>query len=129
MHDLPNHRQSPYTMMQMSDNAARCYTPLPYSVLAGEEYVPSVGGIKHGTSHLDRKLDRYRTSQGVLTLEEYNRRARAFTPESCSPEYRFLCETWLKYNHDSPLAQELYRLDQRESRTMHDRGTGVGSPD
>ena len=124
-HDLSNHRQSPYTMMQLSDNPVRCYTPLPYSVLSGDEYVPSVGGIRHGTSHLARKVDRYRTSQGVLSLEEYNRRARSFTPELCSPRYRFLCETWLKYNHELPLARDLYRLEQRESRTMHDHGTGA----
>ncbi len=125
-HDLPNNRQSPYQMMQLSDKPSRCYTPLPYSVLAGDEYVPSAGGIRPGTSHLDPKVDRYRTSQGLLTLAEYNRRARDFTPESCTDKYRFLCETWVKYNHRTQLAQDLYRLEQRHSRTLHDRGTGLG---
>lgn len=120
--DLPGHRQSPYQMMQYSDGASRVYTPLPYSVLAGEEYVPHVGPIQAGTSHLDPKVDRYRTTAGVLTLDEYNRRARAFTPETCQDKYRFLCETWVKYNYRTPLADELYRLEQRESRGLKGKG-------
>ena len=51
--DLPGHRQSPYQMMQYSDGASRVYTPLPYSVLAGEEYVPRRAVPSAGTSHLD----------------------------------------------------------------------------
>jgi hypothetical protein len=122
--DLPNHRQSPYVMMQHSDRPARTYTPLPYSVLSGEEYVPSCGPIQPGSSHLDPKVDRYRTSAGTLTLDEYNRRAREFTPALCTDKYRFLCETWVKYNHHTALANELYELEQRESRTLRGRGTG-----
>jgi hypothetical protein len=122
--DLPGHRQSPYQMMQYSDGASRVYTPLPYSVLAGEDYVPGVGPIQKGASHLDPKVDRYRTTAGVLTLDEYNRRAREFTPEACQDKYRFLCETWVKYNYRTPLAGELYRLEQRSSRTQKDRGAG-----
>jgi hypothetical protein len=60
----------------------------------------------------------------VLTLDEYNRRAREFTPRLCQDKYRFLCETWVKYNYTSPLADELYRLEQRESRSMKDKGAG-----
>jgi hypothetical protein len=111
-------------MMQHSDRPVRAYTPLPYSVLAGDEYVPSCGEVQPGTSNLDPKIDRYRTTQGVLTIDEYNRRARAFTPELSSDKYRFLCETWVKYNHLTPLAQELYQLEQRHSRTLRGRGTG-----
>jgi len=91
-------------------------------VLAGEEYVPGVGPIQSGTSHLDPKEDRYRTTAGVLTLAEYNRRAREFMPQACQDKYRFLCETWVKYNYGTPLADELYRLEQRDSRTMKDKG-------
>jgi hypothetical protein len=120
--DLPGHRQSPYQMMQYSDGASRVYTPLPYSVLAGEEYVPGVGPIQSGASHLDPKEDRYRTTAGVLTLAEYNRRAREFVPRACRDKYRFLCETWVKYNYDTPLADELYRLEQCDSRNMKDKG-------
>jgi len=57
-------------MMQHSDQPTRTYTPLPYSVLCGEEYVPSCGPVQPGTSHLDLKVDRYRTSAGVLSLAD-----------------------------------------------------------
>jgi hypothetical protein len=119
---LPNHRQSPYTMMQHSDRPTRTFTPLPYSVLAGDEYVPTSGPIQPGTSHLASKIDRYRTSAGVLTLEEYNRRARAHRPKLCSDKYRFLCETWVKYNHTTAMADELYELEQSQSRTLGGKG-------
>jgi hypothetical protein len=122
---LPNHRQSPYTMMQHSDRPTRTYTSLPYSVLAGDDYVSTCGPIQAGTSHLPPKTDRYRTSVGVLTLEEYNRRARAFTPQQCSDKYRFLCETWIKYNHNTSVANELYELEQRQSRTLRGKGAKV----
>jgi len=125
---LPNHCQSPYTMMQHSDRPTRTYTPLPYSILAGEEYVPTCGPIQAGASHLEPKVDRYRTTAGVLTLEEYNRRAREFTPQLCSEQYRFLCETWTKYNHHTPLANELYELEQRQSRTLRGKGARVVRP-
>jgi hypothetical protein len=93
-------------------------------VLAGDEYVASCGEPQSGTSHLVPKVDRYRTTQGVLTIEEYNRRARAFTPELCQDKYRFLCETWVKYHHRTPLAQDLYRLEQLKSRTLQGKGAG-----
>lgn len=120
--DLPNNRQSPFTMMQHKDQATRVYTPLPLSVLAGEEYVASCGGLQPGTTCLPPKVDRYRTTAGVLTLADYNRRVREFTPEACTDKYRFLCETWVKYNYRSPLADELYRLEQSQSRNLQDRG-------
>jgi len=122
--DLPGHRRSPYTMMQYSDAPSNVYTPLPYSVLQGDDYVPRCGPPQPGTSHLDPKVDRYRTTAGVLTLDEYNRRAREFTPAICRDKYRHLCETWVKYNYRTPLADELYRLEQRESRTLKDKGAG-----
>ena len=126
--DLPSERRSPYTMMQYSDAPVNVYTPLPYSVLGGDDYVPSCGPLQQGSSHLDPKVDRYRTTAGVLTLEEYNRRAREFTPAVCRDRYRHLCETWVKYNHRTPLADELYRLEQRHSRNLHDRGAGRCQP-
>jgi hypothetical protein len=126
--DLPGSRRSPYSMMQYSDAPAKVFTPLPYSVLAGDDYVPRCGPPQLGTSHLDPKVDRYRTTAGVLTLAEYNRRAREFTPTLCQDQYRHLCETWVKYNYRTPQADELYRLEQRHSRTVKDKGAGRRSP-
>lgn len=120
--DLPSNGRSPYSMMQYSDRPANVYTPLPYSVLAGEDYAPGVGPPQPGVTHLEPKVDRYRTTAGVLTLEEYNRRAREFTPVLCEDRYRYLCETWVKYNYRTPRADELYRLEQRYSRNLGGRG-------
>ncbi|MDB5577021.1 MAG: hypothetical protein JWR80_2197 [Bradyrhizobium sp.] len=117
---LPSQQMSPFTMMQYSNRPTRLFTPLPYAVLAGEDYVGTCGPIQHGSSHLDPKADRYRTSRGVLGLEEYNRLAREHVPAQCADRYRFLCETWVKYNFGSPLADELYELERRGSRTLTD---------
>ncbi|WP_411341207.1 hypothetical protein V6U71_04990 [Sphingopyxis sp. J-6] len=123
---LPSQQISPFAMMQHSDAATRMFTPLPLSILNGEDYVPSAGPPQPGTSNLDPKVDRYQTSRGRLTLAEYNRLAREHTPEICSDRYRFLCETWVKYNAGTPLAEELYKVEQRQSRTRQDRGTRSG---
>jgi hypothetical protein len=115
---LPSQQMSPFTMMQHSNGPKRVFTPLPYAVLAGEDYVGSSGPIQYGGSHLDPKVDRYRTSRGVLGLEEYNRLAREHVPAQCEDRYRFLCETWVKYNYGTPLADELYEIERRGSRTL-----------
>lgn len=123
---LPNQQISPFAMMQHSDRATRLFTSIPYAILAGEDYAPTVGPILRGSSNLDPKVDRYQTSKGVLTLADYNREARGAAPESCDDRYRFLCETWVKYNGETPLADELYRVEQRRSRTLKDSGIGRG---
>ena len=119
---LPSQQTSPFGMMRHNDGARRGLTPLPLSVLAGEDYVPTIGPIQKGSSKLDPKVDRYRTSRGQLTLAKYNELAQQHVPEACGDRYRFLCETWVKYNAHTPLANELYKLEQRTSRTM----TGCG---
>ena len=119
---LPGQRTTPFGMMQHSNQPTRMFTPLPYSVLAGEDYVPSCGPIKPGTTMIDAKIDRYTTTRGTLTLAEYNRLAREHIPEICADRYRFLCETWVKHNAHTPLADELYMLEQQHSRTLKGKG-------
>jgi hypothetical protein len=114
-----------YSMMMHADTPTRMYSHIPYAVLDGGDFTRTVGPLRGGSSHLAAKQDRYTTSQGVLTLAEYNRRAREFTPQVCGPRFRHLCETWLKYNHRTALADELYRLEQRHSRKLAGRGAGV----
>lgn len=121
---LPNQQRSPFTMSYLLDKNVCMMTPIPYSILAGEDYVGSCGPIQPGTSSLDPKVDRYCTTQGTLNLAEYNERAREFVPAEHDPDYRFLCETWVKYNNGTPAADELYKLAQRKSRTLQGRGTG-----
>ena len=121
---LPSHRLSSYSMMQHGNGPTRMYTPIPYAILDGEDYVPTCGPVYPGATTLPAKADRYRTSEGVLTLEAYNARVRAFTPPS--HRFRHLDETWLKYNHTSPLADEMYRLEQEKARKLQGRGASLG---
>lgn len=120
---LPSQQQSPFTMMKWSNRPTKVLTPLPYSILAGEDYIPRVGDPQPGASHLPTKNDRYRTTRGVLDLESYNAAARAFVPASCREPWTWLCETWVKYNAGSAQADALYALDQNQSRTLHGKGS------
>lgn len=115
---LPSQAISPFSMMQYSDRNTRTFTPLPLSVLSGEDYVATSGPIQPGGSTLDAKIDRYRTSRGVLGIDEYNQMASEHRPPLFDDRYRFLCETWVKYNADTPLAKELYCEEQRLSRSL-----------
>ncbi len=69
------------------------------------------------------------TTRGVLTLAEYNRLAQETRAAVCCDKYRFLCETWVKYHHDTPLADELYRLTQSDSRLLKGAGAGLRRAD
>ena len=121
----PSQQLNEYSMMMHADTPTRMYSHIPYSVLDDGDFTRTSGPLRPGVSHLPPKQDRYTTTQGVLTLAEYNRRARAFTPAVCSDRYRHLCETWLKYNCGSALAHELYRLEQQHSRKLAGRGAGL----
>ncbi|MEQ8664009.1 MAG: hypothetical protein RLW62_24590, partial [Gammaproteobacteria bacterium] len=118
----PSQRLNEYSMMMHSDQPARMYSHVPYSVLEGGRFTRSVGPLRAGSSCLAPKQDRYTTSQGVLTLAEYNRRAREFRPLAATDDYRHLCETWLKYHADDPRAQTLYEHEQQHSRRLAGRG-------
>lgn len=123
---LPGAQCHEYTMMQHANTARRVYTPLSYSLLNGDEYVGSVGdGIKPGVTFLPPKVDRYRTTQGVMTLAEFNQRAANFTPQLCTDKFRFLDDTWVKYHYKTPLANELYCLEQQYSRKLAGKGAGL----
>lgn len=119
---LPSQARSPFTMVKLADRPAGMMTPLPYSVLAGDDYAPTAGAVQAGSSLLPPKEDRYRTTRGIVSLKEYNRMAREFVPAVCAEPYRHLCETWVKYNSATPEADELYRLAQRGSRNLEGRG-------
>lgn len=125
----PSQRMHDYTMMQHSDQPAKALSYFPYSLLSSGDYTASVGPMRPGNSFLPRKNDRYRTSQGVLTLAEYNRRSREFVPTLCREPYRFLCSDWVKYHYDTPLADELFKIEQRDSRLLKDKGAGLRRPD
>jgi hypothetical protein len=125
----PCQRTNEYQLCQHADLPARMYSLIPYSILKDGDYTLSVGDLAPGVTHLLAKQDRYRTTQGVLTLAQYNELARNFTPEVCGESHRWLCESWLKYHHDTPAAAALYHAEQRHSRHLQGRGAGLRRAD
>lgn len=129
---LNSHQWNEYQMMRHSGLPKRSYSPIPYAVLqAGEDdYVPSVGNELHeGKTYLDEKVDRYWTTQGVMTAAELNAATKAFTPELASEELRYLDDAWVKYNYDTDLANRLYQVDQQTSRRLAGKGAGLHRDD
>lgn len=124
-----NHQENEYLMMRHSNLPQRIYSPIPYHILDDGDYAPGVGPLQAGITYLDDKVDRYRTTRGVIGIEEYNRRAREDLPATADPKFRFLCERWVKHHHDTPLADELYKLHQASSRTLQGRGAGLRRAD
>jgi hypothetical protein len=126
---LPSQRVNDYTMMQHNNAPLRMYTPIPYSILAGDDYTHSSGRVYPGSTCLPRKEDRYRTSRGVVPLAEYNRLVREFTPKACEKRNRFLDETWLKYNAHTDEARALYENEQAHSRKLKAKGARLSRAD
>lgn len=122
--DLPSQRQSGYVMMQHSNQPTRYFTHIPFTVLDGAGQQPPADLAPGVTSHGD-KADLYQTTAGKLTLDEYNRRARENRPEQVQPRFNRLNDSWIKWNAADPLADELYRLEQRTSRNLKDCGVGL----
>lgn len=124
---LPAQQRSPFVMTYLADRNAAMLSPIPYSILRDHDHTETCGPIQQGACRLDAKVDRYRTTRGILNLAEYNEACRQFVPEEHQEDYRYLCETWVKYHGETELAQDLYKLAQRHSRTLVGRGTKGGS--
>ena len=128
--DCPSHQCHGYTMMRHSNNPTRSYSPLSTSLLTEAAYLPTVGDHIHpGSTCLPAKVDRYRTTQGVMGLAELNQRTRDFVPRLATEKFRYLDDTWAKYHYDTPLAHELYCLDQQYSRKLAGKGAGLTRED
>lgn len=122
---MPSQQLNEYAMAMHSNAPMRMYSPIPYSILSGEDYTKTSGPVAPGGSHLPEKKDAYNTTRGVITLDEFNRLSREFAPAHMDERYRHLCETWVKYNAGAPLADELYGLDQETSRRLKGKGSGL----
>ena len=72
-------------------------------------------------------MERCHASRGVLTLEEFNAQVREFKP--AAHKYRFLDETWVKYNSETALADDMYKVEQTRSRNLAGRGAGLKRSD
>ena len=125
----PGQRTHDYALMQHSNLPANTYSLIPYSILDDGDHTLSCGDLRPGVTHLEPKVDRYRTTRGVLSIEEYNAAVKAFTPRLNQPRFRYRCESWLKYHYDTPLAGEMYRIEQEGSRSLEGRGAGLRRTD
>lgn len=127
---LPCHQRQEYSMMRHSDLAKQSYSPIPLNVLADEKFALSVGDeLGKGVTYLPDKVDRYRTSKGVFTNDEFNQKVRDFTPQLCTEKFRYLDDFWVKHHYCTPLAHELYRIEQQYSRKIAGRGAGLSRKD
>jgi hypothetical protein len=125
----PSQRAMEYTMAQHSNQPTRMFTSIPYSVLIGDPYTCSSGPLYPGITNLPEKKDAYRTTRGILNLAEYNKLSRESVPPLLADKYRFLCDTWVKYNAGTPLADELYILEQCKSRNLKGKGSKLRRAD
>jgi hypothetical protein len=125
----PSQQVMEYTMAQHSNKPTRMYTNIPYSVLSGEAYTPTSGPVYPGITNLPAKKDTYNTTRGTLTLGEYNRLSRELVPPALSDKYRFLCDTWVKFNAGTPLADEMYHAEQARSRRLKGKGSKLKRAD
>ena len=115
--------------MMHSNAPTRVYSLLPYHVLDGAEYSPTVGDLAPGITYLPEKEDRYNTTQGVLGIDELNARAQEASVTQAEWPYRFLCEQWVKHHADSELAQAMYEKEQATSRLLKGKGAGLSRDD
>jgi hypothetical protein len=120
---LPSQQLHEYTMMQHSNRPVRYMSHIPYAVLT-EGGGEGLGPIAAGVSSLGPKRDSYTTTAGVLTLAEYNQRARSFKPAQMSDTYRYLCDSSTRSKARSATVDALYKLEQQNSRVL--RGCGAG---
>jgi hypothetical protein len=122
---LPSQSTHEYVMSMHSDAPRRMISPIPYAILAGHDYTRSSGPCYPGSTVLEKKSGKWRTSRGLLTEEEYNRAARSFVPAMCTAELGFLDDNWLKYHFEEADSDEIYQLSQRDSRHLKGKGAGL----
>lgn len=125
----PSQLTNEYSLMQHANKNSRLYSLIPYSILSGQPYTASSGGLYPGVTYLPEKKDVFMTSRGRMTNAEYNAISREFVPTACQQKYTHLCDTWVKYNYDTPLADEVYKHEQRNSRRLKDKGAGLTRDD
>jgi hypothetical protein len=126
---LPHQKSNEYTMARYSGMNQNMLTGIPYSVLTDDDYAPTAGDQFSGSSSLPEKTGLWTTSAGRIDIDDYNRRAQGFVPAVLDGTHRYLDEEWVKWNHGTSQADELYRLTQRGSRNLEGRGSGLRRAD
>lgn len=122
--DLPSQHLGGHAMMQHNNQASRYFSHIPFNVTTGAGQ-PLTNEIAPGVTSHTSKQDIYTTTRGKLTLAEYNAKAQAFRPAQLDAKYNVLSDTWIKWNAQDPLADELYKLEQASSRNLKDCGVGL----
>jgi hypothetical protein len=115
-------------MMQHNNAAKRYLSHVPATVVT-DDAGASRAKIGPGSSHLGAKIDRYVTTQGALTLSEYNRQAAGFRPQQMDDRFRFLCDTAVKYRQGDAVVEDLYALEQQMSARLAGQGPGLSQDD
>lgn len=126
---LPSQQGSDYTMSKWSAARSDMWSTVPYSVLVDDELTATAGPIRPGTTELDPKTSTWTTTRGKLSLDEYNRLAKDFSPKFAQAPYRFLDDAWVKWHSDTDLAGALYAIDQHDSATLSGKGATLTHSD
>lgn len=126
---LPQQKANEYTMARHSGLNQNMLSGLPYSVLIDDDFAPTAGSQLSGSSSLAAKTGLWTTTAGRIGLDEYNQRARAFTPAVLDGANRYRDEEWVKWHHETAAADRLYQLTQRGSRNLECRGAGLRRDD
>jgi hypothetical protein len=125
---LQSQNLSEYHMAKFSDARGEMWTPIPYSVLADDEWTSTMGPYRNGTTSLPEKTGPYTTTRGKLSMEECNTLAKEFQPAAWDLRH-YDDDTFVKFHPDDPRAHEVYRAAQASSATLQDKGAGVTQAD
>lgn len=126
---LPSQQYNEYGMTAHSNKPSRTHSPIPYSILRTGDYTTSVGQVYPGITNLPKKEGKWRTTQGELTLAEFNQKSTAFKPSFHGDDLRYVDEMHVKYTPDSPEAAALYKAHQKSSRRLEGKGAGLKRAD
>lgn len=121
---LPSQQLHEYAMMRHLNEAKRYISHIPYSVLESPPQQVSRAPIGEGILHFEAKQGPYRTTQGMLSLEDYNNRAAAMQPMQMGPQARFMCDTSIKWAApgDETVAA-IYRDEWKNCAALRDAPT------
>lgn len=129
---FPHQKTSEYQMARYSGLNQNMMTGIPYDVLQRPEDFALTAGDRSrfsGSSSLEPKTGLWVTSAGRLDIDDYNNRARGFTPTVQQDQLRYLDEEWVKRYHGSAEADALYGASQQHSRTLAGRGSSLKRAD
>jgi hypothetical protein len=121
---MTSQQWSEYHMAKYTDGRGEMWTPVPYSILADDEWTSTIGPMGPGSTVLPAKTAGYTTTRGKLDQDENNRLAREFRPTGWDLRH-YDDDTWVKGHAGDPRAQQLYDAAQARSALLAGRGAGL----